>query len=321
MENTEIQPIQPPPWKHPNWLTETEPVVTAAVRDAGHTVTGPLCTVKSWGRSHLATLPTSDGTLWIKHAYRLPPGEERILEPLASRHPGLVPDVIATWFGGVAMKTLRGVELNEDHSLPTWCEAANMIGQLAAAEEAHADDWLALGVRDRRPTAFADALDALLASPVIATLDARLNGEFCASRDKFVERYAAAFNRAPTLVHQDSGCCNIHVGSYENSGGPVLFDWSDVVVGHPAYSCDRLLDQVSVERKAAVIEAFGEPLRMTATEYEAARRSNVLHEILRYHDELAWLHPEDELYQNLTASVQSQIGVLMRHEASLLDNA
>ena len=308
--------MQPPPWKQADWLLKTESVVTEAVLEAGYTVSGSLSTVKSWGRSHLATLPTSDGPMWIKHAYRLPPGEEQVLELLAARHPDQVPDVVTTWTGGVAMKRLRGVELTEEHSLAIWCEAARMIGQIAAAEEAYADDWLALGVRDRRPNAFAAALDKLLESPVVAALDAPLKADFSASRDKFVERYAAGFNRAPTLVHQDSGCCNIHVELEKDSSNPVLFDWSDVVVGHPAYSCDRLLDQVPVERQAAVTEAFCEPLGMTITEYKAARRSNVLHEVLRYHDELMWLHPEDELYGNLVGSVQSQIGVLMRHEAS-----
>lgn len=299
------------PWKKPGWLDAATSTATEAVSAAGCEVTGPLTEVKSWGRAHLATLPVRDGALWIKHAYRLPPGEEVVLATLSSRHPHHIPEVIATWPGGVAMREIPGTELGEQDSLETWCEAARTLANLCLAEEPHATEWIDLGVRDRRPEAFAKALDALLESPAVDTLAVPLRDSFRAARTRFLDCYAAGFDRPPTLIHQDSGCCNIHI----HHGRATLFDWSDVVVGHPTYSCDRLLDQVPPERQPAVIEAFCEPLEMLREHFTAARRSNVLHEILRYHDELEYLPPSTETYTKLLASVQSQINVLMHHEA------
>ena len=52
---------------------------------------------------------------------------------------------------------------------------------------------------------------------------------------------------------------------------------------------------------------------MSAVEFAAMRRSNVLHEVLRYHDELAWLEPEEPIHAALANSVRSQLRVLVEH--------
>ena len=44
------------------------------------------------------------------------------------------------------------------------------------------------------------------------------------------------------------------------------------------------------------------------------RRSNVLHEVLRYHDELGYIAEDDSAYLSLAGSVRSQIRVLVEHE-------
>lgn len=141
------------PWNHAGWLETAAANVTAAVTAAGCEVIGSLAEAKSWGPAHLATRPIREGTLWIKHAYRLPPGEEVVFAALADRHAQYVPDVVATWPGGVAMHALHGTELGEQVSLEAWGEAAGVIATIAAVEEAHATEWLRLGVRDRHPPA------------------------------------------------------------------------------------------------------------------------------------------------------------------------
>lgn len=94
----------------------------------------------------------------------------------------------------------------------------------------------------------------------------------------------------------------------------MFFDWADVVVGHATFSCDRLLDQVPRERHEAVITAFIEPLGHTIDEFRAMLRSNVLHEVLRYHDELSHIATDDPALASLARSVCSQIRVLVEHE-------
>ena len=64
-----------------------------------------------------------------------------------------------------------------------------------------------------------------------------------------------------------------------------------------------------------MIEAFCAPLNLSREEFQAMRRSNVLHEVLRYHDELAYLAEDDPAFASLSASVRSQIGVLVEFES------
>lgn len=305
-------PLEAAPWSSEAWRERAEDETSAALDSAGRPRTGASTVVKLWGRSWLRTIPTADGPVWVKHAYRLPPGEEKVLAPLAQRWPGRVPRVVATWEGAVAMEPLEGEELTPEHSKREWVAAARGISEIEAGEAKHVDEWIALGVRDRRPPKWRGAVELLLESPVLERLERDVRVSLDALIPDFIARYEDGFVHPPTLVHQDSGCCNIHV----TATGPVLFDWSDVVVGHPAFSCDRLLDQTPAEARDAVIEVFCETAGLSPTEFASMRRSNVLHEVLRYHDELAYLAPDDPVHGNLSKSVRSQLGVLVAHEAS-----
>lgn len=113
------------------------------------------------------------------------------------------------------------------------------------------------------------------------------------------------------LVHQDMGVCNVQ----DAPEGFRYFDWSDVVVGPPWFSCDRSLDQVSRDQREAVIDAWLAPFEALASRRELrgalreALRLNVLHEVIRYRDELDRLEPRDPLYAALRRSVIGQLAV------------
>jgi hypothetical protein len=294
------------------WQSRAEVAALAALAEAGRPAIGPTRLVKSSGRSHVMTVPTGKGIGWIKHSYRLPPGEEVVLRILRERWPERLPGVIASWPGGLAMESLPGCELSAEDPLEDWVSASRAIAAMQAGETTHAGEWLELGVRDRRPPTWAKAIEALRDSPVVRVIDSDVLRRFDSLIPAFVSRYVDAFTSPATLIAQDSGCCNIHIASH----GPIFFDWADVVIGHPVFSCDRLLDQAQPERHDAIIDAFIEPLRLTRAAFDALRRSNVLHEVLRYHDELAYLAPQSEVYETLVRAVQSQIQVLVEHECS-----
>lgn len=303
------------PWRRPGWHPPARARIISALAAVGRPVTEAPTSVKSWGRAQIHTAPTHDGVVWIKHAYRLPPGEEAVLVALSTRWPAHLPRVVAHWDGAVVTDTLPGEPLTEESPLDDWAAAARVLGEIAAGEMAHAQDWLARGVRDRRPAAWPGALDALRASPVVCAMEPALLAGLDALLGDFESRYVDAFASPPTLVHQDAGCCNIHVvPRAKGTPGVVVFDWSDVVVGHAAFSCDRLLDQVPRERHDPVIEAFLDALPVSRAEFDAMRRSNIMHEVLRYHDELAYIDPAEPSHASLTRSVQSQIRVIVEHE-------
>ncbi len=307
-----------PPWSAPNWPAETEPAMDAALAEVGRPRLGAVRTEKAWGRSCVQTVDTEAGPVWIKYGYGLPPGEELVLARLVQRWPDRVPEVVATWPGAVAMSPLPGVELTPAHALNYWCDAARGLAELEAGERSHVEAWLALGVRDRRAKAWSDAVHDLLASPVLAGLDGPTRARLEAFVPEFISRFIDNFTSPATLVHQDSGCCNMHLD--EASGRVVHFDWTDVVVGHPVFSCDRLLDQALAEHHGAIIDAFCEPLGIDLVEYWAMRRSNVLHEVLRYHDEIEHVDREDPMHASLSKSVCSQLKALVDFETARSHN-
>ena len=295
------------PWIQPEWEASMGERRDAALQAAGRERTGPVEIRKSWARARVEFMPTEQGPVWVKYGYRLPPGEEQVLDRLAKRWGHRVPEVIATWPGGVAMAPLRGRELKSEDPLEQWISTATALGELAAGEAAQVEDWLAIGVRDRRRECWRPALERLLESPVLHELDKPFLAQLHGLVPDFIDRYEQAFQSPATLIHQDSGCCNVHI----TDEGPQFFDWSDVVIGHPTFSCDRLLDQAPRERHDAIIEAFLDPLPMKREEFNAMRRSNVLHEVLRYHDELDFIPPANQVHRNLSNSVRSQLRVLV----------
>ncbi len=298
------------PWERPGWEESMADRRDAALQAAGHKRTGPVEVRKSWARARIEVMPTEQGQVWVKYGYRLPPGEERVLELLFKRWPNRVPGVVTTWPGAVALMPLRGRELKEEDSLEEWVSVATALGELAVGEAPNLEEWIRIGVRDRRPECWRPAVEQLLQSPVLDELDKPFLGELNAFIPDFIDRYQQAFQSPATLIHQDSGCCNVRI----TEDGPQFFDWADVVIGHPTFSCDRLLDQAPRERHDPIIEAFLDPLGMAREEFNAMRRSNVLHEVLRYHDELGFIPPANQVHQNLANSVRSQLRVLVEFE-------
>lgn len=298
------------PWTLEEWHDRAEAQIQNELASVGRAAIGRPTLSRLTGRSCIYTVPTARGLCWIKYSYRLPPGEEIILKELAPQFPANMPTVIATWPGAVATAALPGAELLPENPLADWVSAAQAIATLEAAQTAHVGKWLELGVRDRRPEAWRPAVDSLLQDLVTLDLELDMLRRFEALTPRFKEQYEAAFQHPPTLVSQDSGCCNIHI----TPGEVVLFDWADVVIGHPVFSCDRLMDQTPDAYREPVIGAFCEALSLSRAEFDAMRRSNVLHEILRYNDELHYIPTSDPLHGLLANAVKSQTRVLVEFE-------
>lgn len=298
-------------WEEESWEETQRELLDEALEAAGAPRTGPVVEAKRWGRALLWRVPVEGRRLWVKFGYGLPPGEERVLSSLSTRWPDRLPTLVAHWPGGMALEPMPGRDLSEDDPLPSWTEAAASLAELLAGEESRLEDWEALGLRDRRPPAFAAAVEELLLSPVLAPLGDEALARFSSLARRQAAGYASAYSFPTTLVPQDSGCCNIRL----TPSGPLFYDWADVVLGHPTFSLDRLLDQVPKELQAPVIAAFASPLDLSLSDIQALRRANVLHEMLRYHDELAYIPPDAPSHKSLARSVRNQAQVLLDHEA------
>lgn len=269
--------------------------------------------VSSSARSCIQKVSSTQGTLWLKYGYGLPPGEEVVLPELIAHWADRLPGLVVAWPGAIIMRPLPGTVLTAEHAVADWVLVAQHLAELMAGETARANEWLKLGLRDRRAPTWRGAVDALQCTEAFRGLASGIRRDFESLAEEFVLRFECAFESPATLVPQDSGCCNIHL----TGNLPLYFDWTDVVIGHPVFSCDRLLDQAPPDYHERVVDAFIEPLGMSRAEFRAMRRSNVLHEVLRYHDELDYIRPEDPMHKALTEAVQSQLRVLVNHEMNL----
>lgn len=297
------------PWNAEGWMAASERELDDALASVNRPRTGPIEQFKTWGRSCIRIAPTANGPVWIKHGYALPPGEDVVLSRLITRWSDRLPQLVTTWPGAVATDALPGVELSESHPPEAWIRVSRQLGEIMAGERTHVPEWISLGVRDRRPHAWEGTLERLLASEVLDALSPETRHRLDEITPELMTRYGELFGDAATLVPQDSGCCNIHI----DGSRVVFYDWADVIIGHPFFSCDRLLDQAPRETHEEVVKACSDALGLRLSEFKAIRRFNVLHEAIRYHDELAYLDPDDPIYTNLANSARSQVDVAVTH--------
>ncbi len=237
----------------------------------------------------------------------LPPPEAAILARLAPRWPAHIAPVIAT-------DAVQGWSLTLDVGTPglpeddtsVWCRTVERFARIQRDDPDTAQDWLDLGCRDRRPLALRAQFDGLLEDcadelddadrDTLAGLQPRID-EAC--------RVLAGDGLPATLVHQDL----VHVNIVVRDAEPVFLDWSDTVVGHPFFGCDRLLDScwTDTARKEAVITAYLSAFADLAEEdvlrasFAAMLRLRVLYEGIRWRDEIAAMQPGDEGIARLRA--------------------
>ena len=195
------------------------------------TVTQPH--VRPW--STALSVPTTGGLVWFKAGgpgnrheaallqalteWRTP----HILEPLAvdvDRGWLLLPD------GGTRLRdTLAG-----GPGVDAWLRVLPRYAELQRAVSTRADELVAIGIPDLRPTSLPDHLASLAAEPTVVLTDA----DRARLRDllPIVRRWCdelADVGIAPSLQHDDLHDGNVFVGAE----GDRLFDWGDASVAHP----------------------------------------------------------------------------------------
>ena len=278
----------------------------------------PRAAHRSW------SVPLEDGDRrWYFKEDRSPgPSEVAVLSRLTSRHASAIAPLIASDEPrGWSLTADAGPILRVEDPTDLWCAAVQTLGALQVAEADHADTWRALGCRDLSGGRWLTAIEQLLAAAA-PELAADVNEALHSLRPRMEAACAilAADPVPDTLVHRDVVLENIAV----SANGPVLLDWSDVVVGHPFFACDRLLDAcwTDAARKEAVIAAYLSAFDAVA-DAEILRRSfdavlflRVVYEGVRWMDEIEDLDPEAEhrrrLWADALAGLRAMAGAATR---------
>ncbi|MHC4960296.1 MAG: phosphotransferase family protein, partial [Planctomycetota bacterium] len=199
-----------------------------------------------------------------------------------------------------------GPILRVENPTDIWCAAVRRLGELQVSEARHTDEWRSLRCRDLSGDRLPGAIQGLLAA-AFPELEPDV-GDTLHSLTPRIEEACATLADDPvpdTLVHRDIVPENVAV----SGNGPVLLDWSDVVVGHPFFACDRLLDSCWTDRprKEAVIDAYLFAFECFA-DRDTLRRSfgavlflRVVYEGVRWMDEIEGLDPGSEHARRLWA--------------------
>ncbi|MFF8770434.1 phosphotransferase [Kitasatospora sp. NPDC015120] len=248
-------------WATPEGLRAAVDWARRALAAAGRPVTGGAEQVRTWNLSGLFRLPTAAGPVWLKvinPAFNAREGEAIAL--FGAADPALVPVVLAAdpEHGRVLLDEVPG----EDCWGPSEAAVADVVPRLVAAQAALAADGraAAAGLRDRTPRALAAAVPALLdrlaAGPELTA------GELSAAR--------ALAQRLPALVKELAACGlpetavhgDFHPGNWRSDGGgPVVVDYADVCLGHPAVDALRPRAFVDEERWSQVAAVWARAWR------------------------------------------------------------
>jgi aminoglycoside phosphotransferase (APT) family kinase protein len=216
--------------------------------------TGPVEQIKSWNLSLLLRMPTTEGTVWLKH---VPPfmRHEAAVMRLVREGGASVPEVLASDLVGHALlKDAPGADAyHPDEPL-----AIQMVESFVALQQRLAsrrDALLATGSHDWTRTIHLHESSRL---PARDDLRADLESSEQAALDQLVSEIPARLEAlyecglVDTLIHGD-----FHPGNYRSDGQRlVLLDWGDSGVGHPLLDMTRFLNGVPIDRLTRVRDAW-----------------------------------------------------------------
>ncbi len=229
---------------------------------------------------------------WLKQVPAFFAHEPDVIGLVGGVAPGLVPPLLAA--GSLGRMLLADVPGRDGYDAGAADCAAIAIGihPVQAHFAGRIDDLLAAGVPDRR-------LDANALAAVAEPWCDRIDG-LRALLDRLPRRLddIRACGVPDTLVHGDLHPGNTRLGS----GTPVIMDWGDSTLSHPALDILLLTDRLEPGEGEALQAAWALRWRLAVPGSDPARAIELMRPVapLRsaviYHDFLAAIEPSEHVY-------------------------
>jgi phosphotransferase family enzyme len=183
--------------------------------------------------STVLRVPTADGDLYLKQEQPLQAYEVALTVALASRWPDRVPEVVAADIGR-SWLLLRdgGTRVADSGRFDLFPPALALYGELQVGEAAHADELLALGLRDLRLPVVVDMYESFFERDHGLEPDEVARLLALAPRYRELCAELAELSLPASIQHDDLHEWNV----FERDGRVAIYDWGDSSVGFPLWS-------------------------------------------------------------------------------------
>ncbi|BFU43685.1 hypothetical protein KRMM14A1004_19220 [Krasilnikovia sp. MM14-A1004] len=258
---------------------------------------------RTWNLSAIWRLDAAGTPVaWLKQVPAFFAHEPAVLRLVGSVAPGLVPPLLASGaHGRMLLAHVPGAD-GYGAGADVCARIARAFHPVQAHFAGRVDDLLAAGLPDRRPAVEPFARVAAPYLDEIAGLRELI--------DDLPRRLAevAACGLPPTLVHGDLHPGNARVGA----GRPVLMDWGDATIGHPAYDILRLTGDLPEDDAEALVAAWALRWRRDVPGSDPMRAVRLMRPVaalraaLVYADFLVAIEPTERPYH--AADVPERLG-------------
>jgi hypothetical protein len=229
---------------------------------------------RTWNLSAIWRLDAAGAPVaWLKQVPRFFWHEAAVLGLVSGVAPGLVPPLLAAGEEGRMLLAHVPGEDGYGAGAPVCAEIAAEFHPVQAHFAGRVDELLATGMPDRRLAVqpFADA-----AAPFLEKIDG-LRAVLAGLPRRLDE--IAACGLPDTLVHGDLHPGNTRVGC----GSPVIMDWGDSAVGHPAYDILRLTGDLPRAQAEELIGAWTLRWRAVAPGSDPSRAVELMRPVAALH--------------------------------------
>lgn len=235
------------PWSRRGWFHQVESWIELELERLLMPPKAPMKQHRAWVRSCVCRIETDRSKLFFKAVPSMFSYEPVITRVLASRYPGLAPEVLAVHVDNawMLMRDLGGHRLAENEDIDVWEAALRAYSNLQVDLAQHTKTMVSLGVPDRNVDQLAMQIEYLLADlPEELLLDEEdeLKGVSTQLRNMCYELLDHAIPQS--LSHGDLWAGNIFL---RDSGDFTFFDWSDSSVSHPFFDMPFFLANLTAK--------------------------------------------------------------------------
>ncbi|CAN5817867.1 hypothetical protein BH23GEM9_BH23GEM9_15550 [soil metagenome] len=241
------------PWTVRGWYVEALAWAVAQLREHGAVITDPPEQLRTWERSFLMRISTDSGAFYFKAAPDINAYEPLLMEWLARRFPGNVPEIVAAdprrgWFiqrvsagGALPLEQVREEE--------EWYRAIRRLGEIQLDCSRATGELRRLGVPYRGLDVLAHRIPELCSdagalmpegggglSPAEFDRVATLGPSLLALCEEL-----ASLDLPDSLEHGDLEPLSV----LSSLGEPLYLDWSDSSISHPFFSPSMLMSAAS----------------------------------------------------------------------------